>query len=347
MIRELPTAPIPRLRSLRLLFLLSSFVANQAVGRQLKRQVMEENLFQKSIVMMQQNSAHFEEGIVRSIQSAWQTFDEWQSRASVASQEIFRALTTKLASLAPDLEWIQFAGRSDHLLDPDTPLRDPELISYPLKEDPSVFPLHTGHMERKRRVMRAYTESYFVLTPVGYLHEFSRDDPNSPGGLVPSFSLFLPTCTLGPVSPPGHRHNKFNIEGRKDGFGMTKSKTGSFKGILGRGDGVEAWSFRLRSREEMMEWWNDIKMLCARYLIASEQFERTGPVERTVKSIGYATEEEEEEEVEGVEREGSSIEEEREYRTFEETEDHAPPGYTIPEKHHMKMGPSGYLVRLH
>ena len=88
-------------------------------------------------------------------------------------------------------------------------------------------------------------------------------------------------------------------------------------------------------------------MLCARYLIASEQFERTGPVERTVKSIGYATEEEEEEEVEGVDREGSSIEEEREYRTFEETEDHAPPGYTIPEKHHMKMGPSGYLVRLH
>ena len=87
------------------------------MARQLQRQVLEENLLQKSIVMMQQNSAHFEEGIVRAIQSAWSTFDEWQSRASAVSQEIFRNLSTHLASLAPDREWIQFAARSDHLLD--------------------------------------------------------------------------------------------------------------------------------------------------------------------------------------------------------------------------------------
>ena len=326
------------------------------MARQLQRQVLEENLLQKSIVMMQQNSAHFEEGIVRSIQSAWQTFDEWQSRASAASQEIFRTLSTHLASLAPDREWIQFAARSDHLLDPDTPLRDPELISYPLKDDPSVFPVHTGHMERKKRFTRAYTESYFVLTPVGFLHEFSTGDPNIPGGLVPTFSLFLPSCTLGPVSSPHTKNNKFHIEGRKDGMGTTKSKSGSFKGLLGRGDGADgsnkSWSFRLRSREEMMEWWNDIKMLCARYLVASEQLERTGPVEAAVKSVGYATEEEEEEEEElGDEAiredgEGSSVEEEGDFQTYEEVEDHAPPGYTIPEKHHMKMGPSGYPVRL-
>ena len=258
--------------------------------------------------------------------------------------------------MAPDREWIQFAARSDHLLDPDTPLRDPELISYPLKDDPSVVPVHTGHMERKKRFTRAYTESYFVLTPVGFLHEFSSGDPNIPGGLVPTFSLFLPSCTLGPVSSPHTKNNKFHIEGRKDGMGTTKSKSGSFKGLLGRGDGADgsnkSWSFRLRSREEMMEWWNDIKMLCARYLVASEQLERTGPVEAAVKSVGYATEEEEEEEEEELEEEAirreeeRSVEEERDFQTYEETEDHAPPGYTIPEKHHMKIGPSGYLVRL-
>jgi hypothetical protein len=46
------------------------------VARQLQKQVHEENALQKSIIIMQQNSAHFEEGIVRAIQSAWQTFDE-------------------------------------------------------------------------------------------------------------------------------------------------------------------------------------------------------------------------------------------------------------------------------
>jgi hypothetical protein len=320
------------------------YLANQAVARQLQRQVLEENLLQKSIVIMQQNSAHFEEGIVRSIQSAWQTFDEWQSRASVASQEIFRTLSAHLASLAPDREWIQFAARSDHLLDPDTPLRDPELISYPLKGDPSVFPVHTGHMERKKRFTRAYTESYFVLTPAGFLHEFSTGDPNVPGGLVPSFSLFLPSCTLGPVSSTHSKNYKFHIEGRKDGLGTTKAKSGSFKGLLGLaggGDGSKAWSFRLRSKEDMMEWWNDIRHLSARYLIASEQIERTGPVEAAVRSVGYATEEEEEEEEEeeletgdeGVHREqGSSVGEDVDLQTYEKTADHAPPGYHIPEK---------------
>ncbi|KAH8983527.1 hypothetical protein EDB92DRAFT_1890417 [Lactarius akahatsu] len=37
---------------------------------------------------------------------------------------------------------ISFSARSDHLLDPETPLRNPETINYPSKEDPSVIPVH-------------------------------------------------------------------------------------------------------------------------------------------------------------------------------------------------------------
>ena len=47
---------------------------------------------------MQQNSAHFEEGIVRSIQSAWATFAEWQARSTAASQELFAVMTEHMAS---------------------------------------------------------------------------------------------------------------------------------------------------------------------------------------------------------------------------------------------------------
>ena len=57
-----------------------------------------------------------------------------------------------------------------------------------------------------------------------------------------------------------------------------------------------------------MEWWNDVRMLCARYLVASEQMERSGPVAAVVRAAGYVSEEEEEEE----EEEGSSVEEEEE-----------------------------------
>jgi hypothetical protein len=96
------------------------YVANLAVVRQLHKQVNEENALQKSIIIMQQNSAHFEEGIVRAIQSAWQTFDEWQSRMSASVQETWRSLGVHMASIPPDHEWISFSARSDHLLDPDS-----------------------------------------------------------------------------------------------------------------------------------------------------------------------------------------------------------------------------------
>ncbi|KAG8978051.1 hypothetical protein FRC05_011166 [Tulasnella sp. 425] len=260
------------------------FCQNLIVTKQLVKQVNEENALQKSIILMQQNSAHFEEGIVRSIQSAWQTFDEWQTRMSASVQETWRTLGSSMASLAPDREWIAFSARSDHLIDPDTPLRNPDTIEYPSKEDPSVVPLHTGMLERKRRYTRAYRESYFVLTAAGFLHEYNSADPVEQ--TTPSFSLFLPSCTLGPPSSPTtDRSHKFHIEGKKDATGLSRSNS-----FLHRGH--QAWTFRARSHDEMLEWWNDIRMLCARYLVASDQMERSGPVAAAVRQAGYVSEEE-------------------------------------------------------
>ncbi|KAL1741290.1 hypothetical protein HDZ31DRAFT_45755 [Schizophyllum fasciatum] len=272
------------------------YVANSAVQRQLHKQVHEENLLQKSIIIIQQNSAHFEEGIVRAIQSAWQTYSEWQSRASAAIQEVHVALAAQMASLAPDREWIAFSARSDHLLDPDTPLRKPDHIVYPLMDDPSVLPVHTGLLERKKRFMRRYREAYYVLTPAGFLHEYASSDPNAPGGQAPVFSLFLPACTLGPPAPPTSRSHKFHVEQNgADGAAAGKAGGGGLRHSLSMRGGAHAWTFRCRSREEMMEWWNDVRMLCARYLVASEQMERSGPVAAAVRSVGYNSEDEEEE----------------------------------------------------
>ncbi|KAF8313518.1 uncharacterized protein EI90DRAFT_3147719 [Cantharellus anzutake] len=316
------------------------YVMNQLVLRQLQKQVNEENALQKSIIIMQQNSAHFEEGIVRSLQSAWQTFEEWRSRMSSSVQDSWRALGQSFATISPDREWIAFAARSDHLLDPDTPLRNPEHIEFPSKEDPSVVPVHVGLLERKRRFTRAYKEAYFVLTPAGYLHEYTSSDPLAQN--LPSFSLFLPACTLGPPSSASTaRSHKFHIEGKKDASGLERKGS-----ILGK-RAPHAYTFRARSHEDMMEWWNDLRMLVARYLVASEAIDRSGPVAAAVRSAGYASEDEEDEE------EGSSIEEEEE----EEDEsryvaapdhlahDEVVPAYTIPAKDSgIEIGPDGYVV---
>ncbi|CAE6446959.1 unnamed protein product [Rhizoctonia solani] len=320
------------------------YVMNQLVIRQLQKQVHEENALQKSIIIMQQNSAHFEEGVVRSIQSAWQTFEEWNSRMSASVQETWRVMGNTMTALAPDREWISFAAKSDHLLDPETPLRNPDTVEYPSKDDPSIVPVHVGILERKKRFTRAYREAYFVLTPAGYLHEFVSSDPHV--RQTPQFSLFLPACTLGPPSSAKTaRSHKFHIESKteKDGPKPTglASRAGS---LLGRNQ--HAYTFRARSHEEMMEWWNDIRMLVARYLVASEQLERTGPVAAAVRSAGYLSEEED-----SGEEEGSSVEEEEDeddeeaYHNARDGDEEAVPAYSQPMRESgIEVGPNGYAL---
>jgi len=326
------------------------FAVNMAVMKQLQKQVHEENSLQKSIVIMQQNSAHFEEGIVRSIQSAWSTFDEWQSRMSSSVQETWRQLGVNMAQLMPDREWISFAARSDHLLDPETPLRNPDAIDYPGKNDPSVTPVHTGLLERKKRFTKSYKEGFYVLTPAGYLHEYASSDPTT--ATHPVWSLFLPACTLGPPSSATTaKSHKFHIEGRKDGTSAV-GKTPGGKGFFGGSD--TAFTFRARSHEEMMEVWNDLRMLVARYLVASEQMERDGPVAQAVRSVGYQSEEELDEEEEDDE-DGSSVEAEDEDHRHEDEEhdedaveadgDHEEvPAYSSGSAAPVEVGPNGYAV---
>lgn len=283
------------------------YVANQLVYRQLVKQVHTENALQKSLLLTQSSSALFEASLIQALQSAWATYEEWRSRMDSSVQDTWKTLERSMSSLAPDKEWITFAAREDHLIDPETPLRDVENIHYPSKDDPSVLPVHIGLLERKKRYTRTYREGYYVLTAAGFLHEYNSSDP----ALIdkPAFSLFLPMCTLGPPSAPSAASHKFHIEGRKDGTGSVK--TGSFRNftgsLTGRKGSGPAWTFRGRSHDDMMEWWNDIRMLCARYLVASESIERSGPVAAAVRAVGYVSEEEADE----SEEEGSSVEEER------------------------------------
>lgn len=323
------------------------YAVNIGVNKQLQKQVQEENALQKSIVIMQQNSAHFEEGIVRSIQSAWATFDEWQSRMSASVQETWRQLGHNMGQLMPDREWIAFAARSDHLLDPETPLRNPEAIDYPGRNDPAVVPVHCGVLERKKRFTKSYKEGFYVLTPAGFLHEYTSSDPNL--ATHPVWSLFLPACTLGPPSSANTaKSHKFHIEVRKDGtsaFGKTPGHNRFF-------GGSEAYTFRARSHEEMMEVWNDLRMLVARYLVASEQMERDGPIAQAVRSVGYQSEDEDEDEYDegsSVEAEDDDLDEdvdvvEREHHE-DQPHDEEIPAYergTAP----VEVGPNGYAVSL-
>jgi hypothetical protein len=127
------------------------------------------------------------------------------------------------------------------------------------------------------------------------------------------------------------KSHKFHIECKKEAVAAGKTSS-----IFGRNH--HAWTFRARSHDAMIEWWNDLRMLVARYLVASEQIERSGPVAAAVRAAGYTTEDEEEM---TDEEEGSSIEEEA-MTTRDET---IPPGYSSINKHTtLEIGPNGYPI---
>lgn len=151
-------------------------------------------------------------------------------------------------------------------------------------------------------VMNAYLTNFAVLTPAGYLHEHGSSDPTRHPH--PELSLFLPECTLGAPSTQASKSHKFHIS----------AKTSNVKSLPGLGKSDHAYTFRARSHEEMMEWWNDIKQLSKVYLTSSEQMDRSGPVPAAVRAAGYRSEDEEEEE-----EDGSSVEEEDD--EYEEPED--------------------------
>jgi hypothetical protein len=248
-------------------------------------------------------------GIVRSLQSTYQTYSKWHTHTVTTLSALHADILSAFAALPPSHEWISFAARSSHLLDPEMPLCDPMFISYLNKENPAVLAVHTGNMMRKRWWTRAWREGWFILTPAGFLHKFVSSDGRVGDGkgwgggpvgekdaLEPVWSLFLPMCTLGPQVASGSKSWKFHIEAQVDGSGTLKggsirqsfhSLTGSIhapgslhspSGAAGSGytnaggnaggnkNKNIAWSFRTKSREEMLEWWNNLKMLCTRYL---------------------------------------------------------------------------------
>ncbi|KAG0150952.1 hypothetical protein CROQUDRAFT_37461 [Cronartium quercuum f. sp. fusiforme G11] len=244
------------------------WLCNHIVLEQLRKQVYEENMLQKSILIMQTNSAQFEEALVRAIQTVWSIYDEYNDRKSVEVHNRWANSTQLVQSISPNTEWLAFSSRKDSLLDPDTPLRKPQKITYPGDRDPSTMAIHQGILQRKKRFTKSYSEGYFVVTPAGYLHEFKSSDLSKTP--TPELSIFLFDSTLGAPTPARARNHKFSLFlGKRTTFVRE-----------------QAYTFRTRSHAELMGWWEVLKELCKVYFISSVPQDRSGGVTAAVLAVG-------------------------------------------------------------
>lgn len=100
----------------------------------------------------------------------------------------------KSSALKSDAEW-NFFKTLHHLLPPKTaPIAlEPQ---YEGRNHESTVAIKSGHLERKKRFSQNWKKAYFILTPSGFLHEYTYD-MTTPD--TPHISLYLPHCTIGTI----------------------------------------------------------------------------------------------------------------------------------------------------
>ncbi|GAA5875669.1 hypothetical protein JCM1840_003169 [Sporobolomyces johnsonii] len=263
------------------------YLSHNLVLNQLKKQVLKENDLQLAMIRFQQQQPAFEENIARSIQSATKLYEDARLAHTKHLDTLHLKIASALQRVEPTAEWNFFASRPENsLIDPNTPTRSVDAINFPGMNHGSTQPLKEGYLERKKRFTKKYTESYYVLTPSGYLHE--RKSSNHADTAAPGFSLFLPECSLGPPAKETDRSHKFHVEGNKAVRSSFESK---MKNTLRFGGKEIAYTFRARTHAEMLGWWEECDRLSRDTKTATESHPavvQRDPVAAAVTNIGYA-----------------------------------------------------------
>jgi len=201
------------------------YVLQRGVYHRLGKQVMEENNNRNDLISVQNNFGQFEAHIIEVIQSALASFNQFVGGQAQKEQQLYSDILGTAQCIPSNFEWSGFVSRNGNMLvDPNTPERTMESISFPNQDHPSTKPLIEGSLERKSRnklSMSGYSTGYYVVTPSKYLHEF-KDSDNLRKDPVPELSIYLPEATIG--SPSGE---KFHIKGKDLSGGIGSKLSGS------------------------------------------------------------------------------------------------------------------------
>jgi len=174
---------------------------------------------------VQQNFAQFESHIVEVIQSALMSFNQFVGGQAQKIEQLYGDMLGTAQAVPLNFEWTGFVERNKNILiDPNSPDRTIDGMSFPNQNHHSTQALIEGTLERKSRnklSMSGYSTGYYVVTPSKYLHEF-KDSDNLRKDPVPELSIYLPDAVIGSTN-----NEKFNIKGKDVSKGIGSKLSGS------------------------------------------------------------------------------------------------------------------------
>lgn len=185
-------------------------LVKMAFERQLRHHLQEENFLHQAHRNIEASGRALEGLVVRIIRDAFNQYHEMLVAEANAANEFAAHINHKAIELPTDKEWDAFVADAKDMVDPSIPIRTFRDIHYP--GDNHVTLIRAGRLERKSKYLKSYSSAYYILTAVGYLHEFKSSHM---GDL--QVSLFLPSCTLRGHTSPSDRSHKFVLKGSQAG----------------------------------------------------------------------------------------------------------------------------------
>jgi hypothetical protein len=185
------------------------YILQRGVYHRLNKQVIEENNNRDDMIQVQNNFAQFEAHIIQTIQQGVAQFNQVTSNQAEQTRNMYGDMAANGQQITPNFEWEGFIQRNNNILiDPNSPKRKVENITFANQDHASTRPLIAGSLERKGTMLKRYDAGFYVVTPSRYLHEFKSDDDFAKDP-TPENSLYLPDCLIGAVDGV-----KFNIKGK-------------------------------------------------------------------------------------------------------------------------------------
>ncbi|EHL02481.1 putative Phosphatidylinositol 4,5-bisphosphate-binding protein SLM1 [Glarea lozoyensis 74030] len=216
------------------------YLLKLAADRQVEKQIDEENYLHQAYLNLEASGRELESIVVGEIQKSYNAYAGILKREADGAYNTVEELRTGPIAMPKDHEWNQFVSNDEHFVDPKIPIREPQNIYYPGRDNSLAQAIREGLLERKSKYLKSYTPGWYVLSPT-HLHEFKSADKTQ----APIMSLYLPEQKLGSNSSQGASSNKFMLKGRQTG-------------TMHRG---HSWVFRAESYETMLSWVEDIRTL--------------------------------------------------------------------------------------
>ena len=158
--------------------------------RQLRHHLQEENFLHQAHKNIESSGRALEGLVVKIIRDAFTQYQKMLSAEATATSEFASRIGQTGVELPADKEWNAFIADAKDIVNPSIPIRLFRDIDYPGANQITL--IRSGRLERKSKYLKSYSAAYYILTAVGYFHEFKSSHMQDL-----QVSWFLPSCTLG------------------------------------------------------------------------------------------------------------------------------------------------------